>query len=307
MDDAALLSTLRARDVRLWIEDSHLKCSAPVGALDAELKHALASRKQAIMAILRQAEARNVERASIVPIKPDGSRPPIFAVSGHGGDIFCMLPLARHLHAEQPMIGIQPPGLDGSEPLSTVQDLARYEVQQIRKYRPEGPYLISGHCAGGALAFEVAQQLTAMRQKVALLALIGSAYPTMFNPTSLLLVRLSSYLKVLTPSAFKRRLQLRQERQKGAELVGASNLAARSRVENATVAAVYNYTPQFYDGHVDLFITADWWHRPHLWKPLARSVSEHHLERFEVNDLLIGEHVGVLAGALQERLNQIGV
>ena len=106
MDDAALLSTLRARDVRLWIEDAQLKCSAPVGALDAELKQALANRKQAIMAILRQAEARNVERTSIVPIKPDGSRPPIFAVSGHGGDIFCMLPLARHLHAQQPMIGI---------------------------------------------------------------------------------------------------------------------------------------------------------------------------------------------------------
>jgi len=306
MDDAALLSTLRARDVRLWIEDSNLKCSAPVGALDAELKQALASRKQAIMAILRQAEARSVERTSIVPIKPDGSRPPIFAVSGHGGDIFCMLPLARHLHAEQPMVGIQPPGLDGSEPLSTVQDLARYEVQQIRKYRPEGPYLIAGHCAGGSLAFEVAQQLTAMGQKVAMLALIGSAYPTMFNPTSLLLVRLSSYLKVLTPSAFKRRLQLRLERQKGAELVGASNLAARSRVESATVAAVHNYTPRVYDGHVDLFITADWWHRAHLWKPLARSISEHDLERFELNDLLIGEHVGVLAGALQERLNQIG-
>ena len=184
--------------------------------------------------------------------------------------------------------------------------MARYEVQQIRKYRPEGPYLIVGHCAGGALAFEVAQQLTAMGQKVALLALVGSAFPTMFNPTSLLLVRLSSYLKVLTPSAFKGRLQLRQERQKGAELVGASNLAARSRVENATVAAVRNYKPRVYGGHVDLFLTADWWHRAHLWKPFIRSLREHHLEKFELNDLLIGEQVGVLAGALQEQLNHVG-
>ena len=38
MDAAALLSTLRAREVRLWIEDAKLKCSAPVGALDAGLR-----------------------------------------------------------------------------------------------------------------------------------------------------------------------------------------------------------------------------------------------------------------------------
>ena len=71
MDAAALLSTLRARDVRLWIEDTQLKCSAPVGALDAGLREALASRKQEIIVFLRQAEALKSGPASIVPIKPE--------------------------------------------------------------------------------------------------------------------------------------------------------------------------------------------------------------------------------------------
>jgi thioesterase domain-containing protein len=306
MDAAALLSTLRTRDVRLWIEDAQLKCSAPVGALDAGLREALASRKQEIIAFLRQAEALKGGPASIVPIKPEGSRPPIFAVSGHGGDIFCFLPLARHLHPEQPVIGVQPPGLDGStEPLTSVQALARYEIEQIRRYRPDGPYMIAGHCAGGTLAFEVAQQLIAAGQEVALLALIGSPFPSMFGRASLLWVRLSGYAKALTPSGFTRKLRLRLERQKAEAIVSSATLTTRQLVESATVAAVRSYTPRPYPGQIDLFVTADAWHRSDRWRAFAGSLREHHLEDFEVNDLLLGPNVRLLAASLQGRLNQL--
>jgi thioesterase domain-containing protein len=306
MDAAALLSTLRAREVRLWIEDAQLKCSAPVGALDAGLRQALASRKQEIMAFLRQAEALKSGPASIVPIKPEGCRPPIFVVSGHGGDVFCFLPLARHLHVEQPVIGVQPPGLDGSmEPLTAVEALAHYEIGQIRRYRPHGPYLIAGHCAGGTLAFEVAQQLIAAGQEVALLALIGSPFPSMFGRASLLWVRLSGYAKALTPSGFTRKLWLRLERQKAEAIVGAAALTARQRVESATVAAVRSYTPRPYPGQLDLFVTADAWHRSNRWRAFAGSLCEHRLEDFEVNDLLLGPNVSILAASLQGRLNQL--
>src|SRR5258708_19637455 len=103
MDAAALLSTLRAREVRLWIEDAQLKCSAPVGALDAGLRQALASRKQEIMAFLRHAEALKSGPASIVPIKPEGGRPPIFVVSAHGGAAFSFLPFPPHLPPHTPL------------------------------------------------------------------------------------------------------------------------------------------------------------------------------------------------------------
>jgi len=302
-DAATLLSTLRARDVRLWIQDAQLKCSAPVGALDAGLKEALASRKHEIMALLRQADALKGSPTSIVPIKPEGSRPPIFAVSGHGGDVFCLLPLARHLHPDQPMIGVQPPGLDGTEPLKTLEELARYEITQIRRYRAQGPYLIAGHCAGGTLAFEVAQQLTAAGEQVALLALIGSPFPKMFSPASLLWVRLSGYVKALRPSEFKRKLRVRAARQKAQQIVNSSELSSRQRVENATMAAVRTYKPQPYPGRIDIFITGDTWHRAHLWNPFAKTLHEHHLEEFEVNDLLLGTNVDVLAAQFQNTLD----
>jgi hypothetical protein len=134
MDTAALLSTLRDRDVRLCTEEGQLKCSAPVGTLDAAMRATLASRKEELLALLRQAEMLKSLPPAIVPIKPEGSRPPVFAVSGHGGDIFCLRALARCLDAEQPVFGVQPPGLDGTEPLTSVEALARYEIEQIRRY-----------------------------------------------------------------------------------------------------------------------------------------------------------------------------
>jgi thioesterase domain-containing protein len=306
-DAATLLSTLRARDVRLWIQDDQLKCSAPVGALDAGLREALAGRKQEIMALLRQADSLKGSPASIVPIKPEGNRPPIFAVSGHGGDVFCLLPLARHLHPDQPMIGVQPPGLDGTEPLKTIEELARYEIEQIKRYRPVGPYLIAGHCAGGTLAFEVAQQLAAAGQQVALLALIGSPFPVMFRPASMLWLRLSGYAKALNPSEFKRKLRIRLERRKAEQILDPAELSARLRVEKATVAAVHNYKPKLYPGRVDIFVTRDAWHRSHLWSPFAKSLCEHHLKDHEVNDLLLGTHVNTLAVAFQKTLDGLSV
>jgi thioesterase domain-containing protein len=302
MDTATLFSVLRERDVKLWIEEDRLKCSAPVGALDAGLRATLASQKEDILSFLRRAEGKNGPVA-IVPIKPGGRKRPIFAVSGHGGDVFYLLGLARHLDAEQPMLGVQPPGLDGSEPLETVEELARYEIEQIRRYQSQGPYLIAGHCAGGTIAFEVAQQLTAAGQQVALLALIGSAFPTMFRQRTFAWLRLRRYARALTSfSGFMSKLQRRLHTRNALVGVSPAVLAARQRVEAATVAAVRSYKPRPYPGHIDLFITSDKWHQPQLWRPYGTAVREHPVGDYEIDDLLLGPDVTVLAALVQNAL-----
>jgi thioesterase domain-containing protein len=306
MDMAVLFSILRERDVKLWLEEDGLKCSAPVGALDQDLRTTLTSQKTNIIAFLRRAQAN---LSTIVPIKPAGARTPIFAVSGHGGDIFYLLGMARHLDADQPVICVQPPGLDGAEPLTTVESLARYEVEQIRRYQPHGPYLIVGHCAGGTIAFEVAQQLTAAGQQVALLALIGSAFPTMFRRSTLTWLgirqRLRRYIKALSSaSEFMRKLRRRLRSSRALAAVSPAAMAARQRVESATVAAVRNYRPRRYPGHIDLFVTADKWHEAHRWRPFGASVREHLVGDFEIDDLLLGPDVGVLAALLQDTLRR---
>ena len=95
LDPSALLSSLRERDVKVWLEDGRLKVNAPAGAIDAAMKAELAARKEEILAHLARAEALHRAPSSVVPIKPEGGRQPLFALSGHGGDVYAMRPLAR--------------------------------------------------------------------------------------------------------------------------------------------------------------------------------------------------------------------
>ena len=308
-DTAVLLSTLRKRNIKLWVEADRLRCSAPEGVLTAELRAELAARKQEIIALVRRADTLNRLPSAIVPIKPEGTRSPIFAVSGHGGDVFCFRTLARHLTGEHPVFSVRPPGLDGGEPLRTIEDLAGYEIEQIRNYRANGPYLIAGHCAGGTLAFEVAQQLTAAGQKVAFLALIGSPFPTSFRHAPQLLSRIGIHAKALTTGSlamrtqyFMTKLHKRLGQSEELEAMNPTMAAARRRVENATLAALRIYKPRHYAGKIDLFVTADDWHQAHRWQGVAQTVSEHDLGDYPVNELMIGQSGAVLAASLGEAL-----
>nr|WP_294563935.1 thioesterase domain-containing protein [uncultured Rhodopila sp.] len=310
MDTASLLSNLRERDVRLWVDDGRIKCSAPAGALDAETRATLASRKQEILAFLHEAEALKSTPAAIVPIKPGGRLPPLFIVSGYRGDVFFMLPLARHLDPEQPVLGVQPPGLDGSEPLASVESLARFQVEQIRRYRPNGPYLLGGHCSGGTIAFEIAQQLTASGQEVAFLGLIGSPFPTAFLPLARFASRLTSGSLAERKQKIMRRLQKlirppERVHQPEAPPEVSSMTKIDLRVGGATLAAVRAYRPRRYDGEIDQFVSGEEWHHANRWRAFARTVRQHSVGSLDIEEILRGPEVSVLAAALQKRLDSI--
>jgi thioesterase domain-containing protein len=304
IDAATLISQLRERDVRLWLDQDQLKFSAPKGALDSDLRETLIGHKQELIAFFRQAETMRERPGTIVAIKPGGSRPPLFVVSGFGGDVYYFLALARLLDPEQPLISVQPPGLDGGEPLVTVEDLARFQIEQIRRYWPQGPYLIAGHCSGGTVAFEVARQLTASGQKVAFLALIGSPFPTMFRPAPQLWRRFNRHVQaVMSGSLEDRRRYIETKLRRRANAANADPSVAR--VEAATLAAVCDYEPQPYQGCVDFFVTSDEWRQSRRWRDFANDMREHDLTVFTRDELLLGSQVPVLAEALNDRLRAI--
>ena len=187
MSAGALLTELRRRDIQLRAEGSELRCSAPAGALTPELRQLLREHKSDLLALLSSAQAVAHQQRAIVPLQPmirtEGTRTPIFAVPGHNGDVFCYRALARALGEDQPFYGLQPPGLDGeSEPLTRIEDLAAYFAAQIRAFLPQGRcVVIAGFCAGGTVAFELAQQLVASGTEVRFLALFGSPHPAYFS------------------------------------------------------------------------------------------------------------------------------
>jgi amino acid adenylation domain-containing protein len=115
---------------------------------------------------------------NLVPLKPGGSRPPLFVVSAGDGHLVGFAPLAQHLSAEQPLYGLQPSGLDGRHPLDRgVEEIAERYVARIRELCPRGPYLLAGRCNGATVAYEMGQRLRAAGAEVPLLISLDSDPP----------------------------------------------------------------------------------------------------------------------------------
>jgi phthiocerol/phenolphthiocerol synthesis type-I polyketide synthase E len=111
----------------------------------------------------------------LVAIQVAGSRPPFFCMHGAGGTVLMYRDLSRRMGDDQPFYGLQSQGLDGScAPLTKVEEMAALYAQEIRRVQPNGPYFLGGYCMGGTVAFEVAQQLRAEGESVALLAMFDT-------------------------------------------------------------------------------------------------------------------------------------
>ncbi|MEK8015684.1 MAG: non-ribosomal peptide synthetase, partial [Candidatus Parabeggiatoa sp.] len=117
--------------------------------------------------------------SSLVEIKTGNRlKSPLFLVHPVGGHVYFYRDLAHHLGSERPVYGIQAQGGDGEmEPLTQVEEMATHYIEAMRVRQPEGPYFIGGSSFGGTVAFEMAQQLHALGQKVALLTMMDTPGP----------------------------------------------------------------------------------------------------------------------------------
>ncbi len=110
----------------------------------------------------------------LVPLQPEGTQPPVFLVHDHAGSLVGYADLVRRLGADQPCYGLRSPCELPHEPAPrTLEELATRHRAAIERVQPAGPYRLSGVCFGGVVAYEIARQLVARGESVALLAIVA--------------------------------------------------------------------------------------------------------------------------------------
>jgi thioesterase domain-containing protein/acyl carrier protein len=126
-------------------------------------------------ASLLREQSHDDSAPALVGIQPQGDGLPFFCVHPGGGTVLCYRELANHLGLDQPFYGLQARGVDENQvPHTRIEDMAAYYIEAIRSVQADGPYLLGGWSMGGVVAYEMAQQLEAQGEQVALLALMDA-------------------------------------------------------------------------------------------------------------------------------------
>lgn len=157
--------------------------------------------KDLLLALMRkqgaEAEAPREPDAfdvSLVRLQPDGHKRPFFCVHPASGTVGVYLEVAQMMDPERPFIALQPPGMDGEcEPVFDLRALASGYVRQMRKVQPKGPYTFGGWSAGGVIAFQMAHELRAAGEEVALLVLCDTVNNEIFAELPYTRQELSSF------------------------------------------------------------------------------------------------------------------
>jgi amino acid adenylation domain-containing protein len=120
---------------------------------------------------------RESSNSPLVTIKPSGGKIPFFCIHGAGGNISPYFNLSRRLGEDYPFYALEDTLEQNKPEITSVEEAATNYLQEIRKVQSHGPYLLGGHCYGGVLAFEMAQQLQNQGQPVGLLVIIDAILP----------------------------------------------------------------------------------------------------------------------------------
>ena len=241
----------------------------------------------------------------LVEIQPGTGQRPIFflpgGIGGGGGEFFVYARLARHVGPEYPFYGLKARSAEGKESSqASVAEMARDYLGAIRSFQPEGPYAIMGECAGGIIAYEIAQQLRGQGQKIALLVLMDTPRTDAFLDFR---KRLNRFMDLCGRNYYVKRLNYHREQLrnlKGTEKVsyllgkGSQVLAELPQIQQSIVSedpdqeieyiqrsysrAIYRYRPRPYFGKMTLLVNEEFYQsNPNLgWQGLVKGGFEIH-------------------------------
>lgn len=261
--------------------------------------------------------------ASLVPIQPHGSKPPLFCVHADGGTFFYTR-FAPGLSPDQPFYGLQARGLDGlADPFRCLKEMAAHYIREMRTVQPHGPYRLGGFSVGGVIIYEMAQQLIEQDEQVSMLAFLDAPapdYPVYVNMHPLTR-KLRNFLQMETGERWDR--VARRLGQRIRNVITSLNLKLHLRLQRTLSPELRifrvrqlnqsmgdSYRPKPYSGPIHVFHAA---HQPLNivddctlgWGKYVRG--QIHCEEVPGDHESIFQlpHVITLAQALQKRLDEI--
>lgn len=127
------------------------------------------------LAELATAKQEHIKWNSLVKIKPNGNKTPLYFIHGSGLNVLMFYPMIKYMDAEQPVYGLQAQGLDGNIPTFTsIEEVAKAYVDEVIADRPDGPYAFIGYSLGGIIGLEMAKQLQALGKEVKFLGAVDT-------------------------------------------------------------------------------------------------------------------------------------
>ena len=242
-------------------------------------------------------EQRSSAKLSPLILLKNGTQgPPVFIASGLGGGPAEFFQLVKHLHTPNAVFGLQPKGIEGFEsPCDRIEDMADFYLKAVRRFQPNGPYILAGYSLGGLVTLEMARTLHSDGQKVALLVMIDS-YPDIHSLSS------GQFLKLLAQRGKRRVVTFGKPPRSDIRLGGLPGPDAIStfapafeRVRDAAYQALRRYKPHFYPQAVKFIRAAEVTDFPGN----PKAVWSHLIPNLEV-ETVPGDHLGMLTRHYEE-------
>lgn len=267
---------------------------------------------------VRQAGRPRGSRSPIVTLQPEGTRTPFFCFPGADENPYYFRRLAQSLGADQPFYVVRDPRPLAERGVYTLEEEARRFLEDVRSVQPRGPYALGGHCYGGIIAFEMARQLAAQGEDVALVALFEVAapgYPKVVRHWRRYLAALRSLRRVTFAQVAEHARVVagiaRRRASQAALRLGLVRKVPLEQVNLANARAVVEYVPRELRCRVVQFLSRD---QPHSFSVLQdprRAWAEIVKGEFSVRevsgmdtDLFVDPHVAELAAQLREELDR---
>lgn len=122
------------------------------------------------------------EASLLVPLQPRGTRPPLFWIPGGlGNSVLEFKQISVLLGDDQPVYGFEVEPPEDSVELDPIEQRAARLIKALRAVQTRGPYRLMGFCGGGLVAFEMAQQLSALAEQVQFLGVVDCVDPQRFR------------------------------------------------------------------------------------------------------------------------------